>query len=293
MNSRCPKCSAITEVDQSLVPEKGMQTKCTECKTIFWVYRESFGARALRKGGQIHCIQCGSGLGPTLSCPSCGILYPDFAVSQSAKPTPKRKARIPRSFTVSYRPSRKPRPQPHHKQVAVPQKQAGRKSRVKGYAIAIAALAVAAAIGTGIYLRHQTELMYAKNYVRALYGIKVGVDSGLDSYKKRLTTPLISKDDAKNNNVKIEVDKLMQKVSSPPKKYVDANDKLSKLYRIYSEIHSITSKPSDSLKNYADAADKLESDFEKGMKELESSIPRELSEELENARVKYKALRKT
>lgn len=293
MNSTCPKCSATIEIDQSHIPEKGMQTRCPECKTIFWVYRESFGARALKKAGQIHCVQCGGELDPSLSCPSCGILYPDFIVSQSSKPVRKRKARIPRSFTVSYRPSRKPKPRTQHKQLSVPKKQVEKKSRLKGYAITIAVLVVVAAIGTGIYLRHQAELMYSKNYVRALYGIKVGVDLGLGNYKKSLTTPVKTTDDAKTNKVKIEVDKLMLRVNNPPDKYITANDKLAKLYKIYSEIYTISSKPSDSLKNYEDTAKKLEADFEKGMKDLESSIPRQLSEELENARVKYKALRKT
>ncbi len=238
-------------------------------------------------------MQCGSVLDPSLACPSCGVLYPDFVVAQSTKPVRKRKARIPRSFTVSYRPSRKTGPRPQHKPVAVPKKQVEKKSRIKGYAITIAVLAVVAAIGTGIYLKRQTEMMYSKNYIRALYGIKVGVDLSLGSFKNSLASIGSSKDETKTGKVKNEVDNLMQKVNKPPKKYVAANEKLDRLYQIYTEIYNISNKPSASLRSYADTAEKLERDFEKGMKDLESSIPLEISAELESARIKYKALRKT
>ena len=90
MNCSCPKCSAKIEIDISLVYEKSAGIRCVECNKHFWIYKESFGGRALKKCGEIYCVKCGSELNHTVACPSCGTLYPDYLVVQTSRVTRKR-----------------------------------------------------------------------------------------------------------------------------------------------------------------------------------------------------------
>ncbi|HOP39501.1 MAG TPA: hypothetical protein PLI53_00505 [Geobacteraceae bacterium] len=301
MNCTCPKCTSIVEIDQSLISEKGKETTCTDCTNRFWVYRESFAARANKTQGRIYCAHCGSALGSSIVCSSCGALYPDIIVSQSTKPVRRRQARTPRRFSISWPASR--RSQARKPKIAIPKKSTGTTSRIRKYLIGASSLVVLLAVGTALYLHHQEKELYSKNYMRALYGIKSGIDTSFGAFNRivqasrkigasgreaalRFTTS----EKERSQKIKFEVDRLIAVTKNPPKKYATSNEKLVSLYTIYSNAYELSNNPSDSVETLYKKSQKLERDFTDGMRELEASLPKELSLELEKARKKYRAL---
>src|SRR5690348_14740179 len=90
MKCLCPKCHATIELEVETVTGEGTSAKCPQCKARFTVYRESFGARALRRSGEINCANCGDVLGAHPHCASCGALYPDYFVAAVGR----KKARV-------------------------------------------------------------------------------------------------------------------------------------------------------------------------------------------------------
>jgi len=154
-----------------------------------------------------------------------------------------------------------------------------------------------------LYLHHQEKELYSKNYMRALYGIKSGIDTSFGAFNRivqasrkigasgreaalRFTTS----EKERSQKIKFEVDRLIAVTKNPPKKYATSNEKLVSLYTIYSNAYELSNNPSDSVETLYKKSQKLERDFTDGMRELEASLPKELSLELEKARKKYRAL---
>jgi hypothetical protein len=296
----CPKCKAPTQIDHSGIPENGTDRICEACKSRFWIYRESFGGRALKKRGEIFCADCGKELNRTIACPSCGKLYPEYAFVQATKAAPKRTVHVRSTYYIRRRPARKPL----HKKVVAPKKPEKKLSIVNKYSISALVLVILVVAGTFVYAKFNAEKDYSANYVRALYGIKHGTDLSLKPFEKKAsnsensknsdrdtTFTLSTKEQSQLNTIRTQVDNLMKKTEKPPQKFVIAREKLNNLYVVYTSICALVLQPSGSTQENVDSAKKLGNEFRKSAQELKSALPKQLSDELENARARYRSLR--
>jgi hypothetical protein len=300
MNCSCPRCAAQNEVDLSVITEKGLDAICTGCNTRFWIYRESFGGRALKRAGEIYCVECGLDLGHSIACQSCGTLYPAYFAVHKTKVIRKRTPTVRKSFVFYQRPVRKPRRRP----VAAPKKQVKEAKRLNKYLAWVAVFVVLASIGGVVYARYRAETLYTRNYLRTLYVIKSGTDLSLGACKKLIANSreslaagrafslrVSTADESRLAGVKAEAEKLVHQTGKPPKKYMSANEKLTTLYGVFERINTLALQPPDSLQGLSDSADKLEGEFKKGVQDLKAALPGKLAEDLKNARTKYRVFR--
>ncbi len=304
MTCSCPKCHAQIEVDLSKIPESGTFTPCPECKSRFWVNKETYARRALIKEGRIYCDICGKELDHIIVCSACGVMYPDYYLVQASKP-PRRQVEKPDLFSLSF--TLKPATPTYAYTYTYT---AAKKSSVRTPKVLLkraGLLALVALLGAGMaYLYHlnQVEKQYAKNYMRALYTIKTGTDLSLNTCEKisaqwktkmdagQSFVPRISEEDeSRLNTVKTATDSFMQKLNETPKKFINTKEKLANLYGVYTKAHTLAVAPSGSLSGFTGLTSKSQDDFNVAVKELKGSLPTELSEELQIAKVKYKGLK--
>jgi hypothetical protein len=83
----------------------------------------------------------------------------------------------------------------------------------------------------------------------------------------------------------------MQKLNEPPKKFINAKEKLTNLYGVYSKVQSLAIAPSGSLSSYSDSASRSQAEFNTAVQELKRSLPPELTAELKIAKTKYRGLK--
>jgi uncharacterized protein YbaR (Trm112 family) len=295
----CPKCKAPTQLDHAEIPENGTDRICDACKSRFWLYKESFGGRALKKSGDIFCAGCGEELDRSIACPSCGKLYPAFVFAQATKAAPKRTVHVRSTYYIRRRPTRKPIP----KKSIAPKKPTQIPSFFNKYTISAVLLAALITVGTVVYSKVKVVREYSTNYTKVLYAIKAGTDICLNPYEKRAsssgsffspldpTPSLSSSEQSRLNIIKAKVDTSMKKMENPPEKFVTAKEKLDNLYGVYAKIHAFALQPSGTMQKDVDAAEKMKIEFKRSSQELKSVLPKQLSEELENARAKYRNLR--
>ncbi len=296
MRCSCPKCTFKIEVDVSSITEEGSYTPCPECKNRFWMSQESAVRRALKKEGSVYCANCGNELGHLIVCRGCGFKFPDYFLVQVSKPVRRKAGKSDRSMSYALKPV--------SQSYAIPTKSPS-ISR-KPLVMFIGLLVIVALVTAGVlaYNKKNTEKQYAANFALALYGIKVGSDVSLKDcakisadWKAKMNagqsfTPRIGADDASElNTIKSETDKIMQSMNEPPEKFSAASEKLSKLYGIYSKVHSLALSPSDSLAAFTDSVDKSATEFKQAAQGLKESLPAELSAEVERAKTRHTALR--
>ncbi|MBT0654298.1 hypothetical protein [Geomobilimonas luticola] len=306
MKCICPKCHAKIQVVLPQVPEEGTTSTCTECKGRFLVYQESFGARALRKTGEISCVQCGNELGPSISCAHCGALFPEYYVVQSGLKRTVRKTATIKEDGSSLRPAKAKSTLPLPGQKSSPAVVQPLEKSPKLFLMIVGVIALLALMvgGGTVYNNRQKEQKFAKNYVVALYGIKSGSDMSLAKcaklsadWKAKLDgglnfTPRISPEDESDiDTVKNEIDAVMQKLTQPPRKYTAANEKLNNLYGVYTRMNANAMAPSSSWSNFNDSTNKLENDFNAAAQDLKSNLPEGLKEEVRNVVTRYKSLK--
>jgi hypothetical protein len=295
----CPKCKAPIQIDQTGIPENGTDRICDACKSRFWLYKESFGGRALKKSGEIFCAGCGEELDRAIACPSCGKLYPEFVFAQTTKAAPKRTVHVRSTYYIRRRPTRKPIP----KKTVAPKKPTQKLSIFNKYTISATLLTVLIIVGTVVYLKVKAVKEYSINYTKVIYAIKAGTDICLKPFEKvasssessftpHAPTPSLSANEqSRLNIIKAKVDSSMKKMENPPEKFVTAKQKLNNLYGIFARIHTFALQPSGTMENDVDSAKKMKIEFKKISQELKSDLPKQLSDELENARAKYRNLR--
>jgi hypothetical protein len=295
----CPKCKAPTQLDHADIPESGTDRICDACKSRFWLYRETFGGRALKKSGEIFCVGCGEELDRSIACPSCGELYPAFVFAQATKAAPKRTVHVRSTYYIRRRPTRKPIP----KKAIAPKKPTQKLSIFNKYTISAVLLAVVITVGAVVYSKVKVVNEYSTNYTKILYAIKAGTDICLKPYEKVAassgssfspydpTPSLSANEQSRLNVIKAKVDTSMKKMENPPEKFVTAKEKLNNLYGVYAKIHAFALQPSGTMQKDVEAAVKMKIEFKKTSQELKSDLPKQLSEELENARAKYRNLR--
>lgn len=296
MNCICPKCNADIQIDRSRATETGTASTCPECKSRFWLLREPFVLRAYKKAGNLYCLECDGPLGPSHLCENCGALYPAYCVVQLAKPVRRKAARTGDSFRLA-RSSKK-------QTVAVSHEapRAARKTLPVLLSVVVAVAVLAATIGF-YFVELKAEQQFVRNYVLALYGVKSGADRSLNKFEQvsgewkamaesgQVYVLRISpKEKTDLEAVKAEVDKAMQQLGTPPEKFSGAQDRLARLYQIYSRLYSLNLSPPDTLPAFGEATTKLAGDFNRATGELKTSLPEELREELRKVAPRYKNL---
>jgi len=300
MKCSCPKCDANIQVDLPHVPENGTAAPCPECNSRFWVHKESFACRALKKEGKLYCAQCSNELNHQIVCPSCGVLFPDYCVVQTSKPVKRQLKKARSTFSFSMLPTQQKRPQisPSGKSSSK-----SRKSLVTIISLLMLVVVLSAVIVAG-YNKRKVEQDFTRYYVLAIYGIKTGADLDLKQCAKfsndwgttmkagQNVQPRISpEDESRLSKVKVEVDKYMQRLDKPPKKFITANAKIAKLYGIYTQLNSLTLAPPNSLGGFTDSVTKTGNDFQQAVQEFKTALPTELSAEIDKAKARYRGLR--
>lgn len=296
MTCSCPKCAAHVEIDLPHIPEDGTSAPCPECNKRFWIHKESFARRILKKEGKLYCVKCGHELGSSIACTACGAVFPDYYAVLTAKPA---RRKIEKSgFSIGFTPRQvKQSYAVHHQATAKPQKALLTK-------IALVVLVAVLLVGAGVFYRKmKAEQHYTQNFSRAIYGIKVGTELSVNACAKvsgdwrakadtgQGAAPRIApSDEPRLNTIQEELDRIMPKLNTPPEKFAKANEKLARLYGTYAKLHSLALAPSGSLAGFIDAANKAENEYRQAVQELKTGLPSELSEELEKAKKKYKGL---
>ena len=303
MTCSCPKCHTQITVDLSNIPESGIFTPCPECKSRFWVNKESYARMALQKEGKTYCDKCGNELAHLIVCAGCGVMYPDYYLVRVSKP-PRRQVEKP-EFSIGF--SLKPVRQTYtYTYTDTGAKKSSEKSTNYIFKrVGMLALVALLAVG-GAYLYHikQVEKQYAKNYMRALYGIKTGTDLSLNTCAKisavwntkmnagQNSVPRISEEDeSRLNKVKAATDGFMQNLNETPRKFIVSKEKLANLYGVYAKVYALAIAPSGSLTGFTGSTSKSQSDFDVAAKDLKANLPTELSEEFQIAKVKYRGLK--
>jgi hypothetical protein len=304
MTCSCPKCHVQIEVDLSKIPESGTFTPCPECKSRFWINKESYARMALTKEGKLYCDKCGKELDHIIVCSACGVMYPDYYLVQASKP-PRRQIEKPDLFSLSF--TLKPAtPTYANTYTYTEAKKSGEKS-TSVLLKRVGQLALVALLAIGVtYFYHikQVEKQYAKNYMRALYTIKTGTDLSLNTCAKisaewntkmdagQSAAPRISgEDESRLIKVKAATDNFMLKLSETPKKFIPSKEKIDNLYGVYTKAHALAIAPSGSLSSFSGSTSKSQSEFDIAVKDLKTSLPTALSEELQIAKIRYKSLK--
>ena len=294
----CPKCEARTELNASTIPEDGTSAKCPECNTRFWITKDTFARRAIKKEGKSFCYFCNNELSNYLDCPTCGAMYPDFCVVQLAKPVKKKKRKSSSSISFSIRPQRISRSTRSEQQTT---QRASKPLLTAVVALVLAALLIAAIAIP--YFNSRAEKQYTASYMYALYGIKSGVERNIKTCsliaadgKARVesgrnfeprTTP---EEQVTLAKIKEEIDRSMTKAAKPPVKFGKQHEQLGRLYDSYTKSYSLAVSPSGSLPAFTDNINKLDSEFKQRAQELKAGMPAEMSAALNKAKVKYRGL---
>jgi hypothetical protein len=311
----CLKCAATNEVGFHQISDGGLTAKCSSCRTSIEIVRDSCAKRASQLSKELFCVKCGHPLDHHIVCRSCGLMYPDYFVvvnHEEARRQAKsrRRAKFRQAF-AGFGASFRPGPSKEKLDVYAPSravdvakwKPAVLSSGLRKALVGSVVVALIAVGGFFYYRQYKAEQVFVKNYVKALYGIKVGVEGSLDTCAKisedwkatadsRVNfTPRVNLDaDIKAEKVKTEVDKIMQTLQNPPAKYSQANAKLAELNNIYAKLYTLKSSPRGTLDNFNSSTNKAGVSFQKATGELKASLPENLSKELETAKQRYRAL---
>ncbi|MFZ3207473.1 MAG: hypothetical protein WA140_01390 [Geobacteraceae bacterium] len=308
MKCSCPKCDAGVELDLSQIPAEGISGKCPACNARYLISKESFVRRALRKAGEINCSNCGTALDHSLHCPSCWILFPDYFFAETPQTARKKILKILqaiKNLELSFKPTYTQSYRSERTTYAITPKHGVKYSKAFFIKATLVVLALFLAIGGGSYfIGLKAQRQYSANFFLALYVITAGTDLSLQTCSKLSTewktrmgrgqnvNPLISaEDEIRLNKIKGEVEKIMQKLNKPPRKFANIKNNLAKLNGIYLSSYSLALTPSDNISGLNDSANSLLNDFKQATQELKASLPKELAEDLPVAKAKYKSLR--
>ena len=306
MTCSCPKCQADIQVDHAQISGDETSHACPVCSARFLLYTESFASRALRKGTEIYCAHCGGKPGSSISCRSCGAVFPDYIVLEAGqKRTRKKREAVVVKEGGAPKLARRPAYVPG-KTVSAPSKRAGAGlGRYRAIAIGVVILTVFATAGVSGYRSYETQRRYVKDYVSALYGIKTGKDrcvkvrtrlvadwkAALDSGHNAVPRAN-AEEEASLVDIRGRAGEMMKKVDETPKKFAAAKEKLLVLQGIYLKLSAATlTVPSGTPASFSDATAQADADFKRAAQDLKGTLPEALSEELKVAMARHLGLR--
>lgn len=312
----CPICAEKTEVDLAQMPENKFVITCANCTKQIHVIRESCACRAKRQSFEINCAHCGKLLDHHAHCNSCGKAFPDFFVtvdpdkarSESRKNSLKKVWSAISELNVSFKPSFKSTTLDAVSGYSPTRSTSGESTHsARKYAVPALGLLVAFTLCAGgvfAYKTYTAGQKYAENYVKALYCIKTGVDSNIKKCISIKTeweaTSVSGQSFSPNNNLneetkaaklRTEIDKFMQLMNAPPKKFSQADSKLKEIHKIYLDTELLTQARPASLVEFRNSIDALDKKMSQSSQELKSKLPGSLKQELEKAKLKYRGLK--
>lgn len=306
MNCFCPKCNATISPDFKEVPDGGTFHRCPECNAGFSLQKESFAKRALHKGTDVSCAECGSTLGATIYCQHCHTIYPDYHVTERSSAAKQKLGKILASLKGSKQKTssssyyhlpgeRKSTSSPSVAKVA--------KLASNPLQLIFVSIVLVALIGGGGFVAYQNKIEsdYAVKYVRALFFVKTAADVNIRLSTKRIaewrsnqlpTAPAYTADEMNPlSSGRSDVDSLLNRLEEPPKKMIQSRDALKKLQESYLRLYRLNASPPGTLDSYATSAKKFEDEFKKTGKELKSAMPERISEQFDSSLDRYKNLK--
>jgi hypothetical protein len=320
MECICPKCTEITEVNLALMPDKGFVVACSSCSKQMYVIRESSARRARRKSHEINCVNCGKVLDQHAHCYSCGTQFPDFFVTFNPEDARRKSrsdffsqklaaiknlnfslkpnlAKSSHGSTLAYSPVR-------HSTKTLSTKSSATTRRYLVFAVSIIAAIAIVAGGIFAYNSSKSEQMYAENYFKTLYCLKVGIDSNIavstsvktewESALKagtKFTPGISSKAETDAANLRSTIDKYMQKTGEPAKKFAQIHNSLLTIHNIYMESESLLQSRPNSLQGLTTSVDSISKKMRAATAEFKSNIPESFKKELETTKLKYRDMK--
>lgn len=304
MKCLCPKCSSNIELDLNEIPEDGSFNKCPQCSTGFLVKKVSFASRALHKGTELTCAECGENPGISVYCQNCHAIYPDFYVTESSSAAKKQFGRIFSIFNKGSKLSAKTASTSQYTDFGIKSQETkggfnlpGQPAQVKAI---FAIIVIAAVVGGFLWYRDRVETKYAEKYVRALYSIKSAAD--LDNkVATRISTdwkasmaanaPQPSKEEIiYMARASKDVETTVKNIGEAPKKFIPSHENIIKLHTTYTNLHAFMAKPSGSMDSYASTTKRLDDEFRENSKALKSGLPEKIVNTISTSKKKYKAL---
>jgi predicted Zn finger-like uncharacterized protein len=313
MMCTCPKCRQTIELILPDVTEEGKSASCPACNASFVVFKESFGARAMRRTGEISCSSCGNELAPQLHCPACGRPYPDYLVAAlgrkkagtkgprlKMKTSPFQKKESITSQLPSLDSAMAQEPAAAKKPAAAPQRFS------KGVVLATSALVLMALIaaGAGMYFKMKAEAKYMANFALATYGIQVGIDTSREVCQKMATdwkegvaagkevAPRATiAEEKKLVHIQAEIASVKSSLSQEPEKFKTCNAKLARFEGLFGKMHSLSRTPGSSLPAFLNDIDKLDAEYKQTAQQFKAELPPELMKELKSASERYRGLK--
>lgn len=300
MRCLCPKCNAHIELDLGNIPAEGSFSKCQECSAGFLVNRVSFAKRALHKGDEITCAECGATPGTSVFCQNCHAIYPDFYVAESSSAAKKQVGKIfgflNKRNGASVKTSGKALSTDYGS--VAPQKVKGLKfSGLAATLVAVLALSLA-----GGYFWHlnKLETAYIENYVRTLFVIKSATDLDLKTCTRISTnwkTSMLPNPPQPTgaelnymSGANKDVETLLKSIGEAPDKFKANSEDLSKLAEVYKKLHAFATTPSGTIDSFTSTTALLDEEFRKSAGSLKSRLPEKISAALTDSKKKYKAL---
>jgi len=306
MRCSCPKCNAAVELDNREVPADGSFNKCPECGTGFLLRKESFARRALHRGENSSCTECGDQLGPATFCQNCHALYPDYYVTEISSAAKNQFGKLLSKLSAINKITATKGSRPSHQEY-IPSPDAkpstsATKGRGQQSAFILTCLILLVALGAGgfFYYQNKKNTEYGEKYVRAIFVIKLAAEMNnklsakIVSDWKAAATPqppkLAAGEQTSLNSAKKDVDLVMQELPEAPEKFSASRDALGKYLEAYQKMQSLNTSPAGTADSFAEAATKLDSEFRKAGTAMKNGLPEKLAEAFAEGKKKYKPL---
>jgi len=303
MTDTCPKCNSQIELDPAVIPAEGLFKQCSECHVNFTIRKESFAKRAIHKGDEISCAECGEHPGSSICCQSCHAIYPDFMVIEISSAAKKQIGKILSFFnilkTIKIGGSVEPSTESYKLSPSKTGKGKGLKLLGKPVQLAaVIALILLLSAGGGYYwYQNNLATKYSENYVRALLGIKaardlnIKISSRLVADMKTGGLPTLTAAEQKAaTSAKTDVSTLIQRLGKTPDKFTASNNAIKNLNESFLMLHATVTSPAGMADTYSAAVKQMDDAFKKSSSTLKAGLPERISIQLSESTKKYKQL---
>jgi predicted Zn finger-like uncharacterized protein len=300
----CPKCKSEFELYPAEIPIDGSFTGCTECGTNFVILKESFAKRALHKGDEIVCTECGSHPGPSIYCQSCHAIYPDFLVVEITSAVKRRLDKLIAAGNAFKNLKIGASAKSYPNDFSAPSATAGmsKKLNLPGQPtqlIIVLIITLLLSAGGGYYwYQDKQSQKYTESYVRALLGIKMARDMNIRISTRLLAdlrtgkpSALTAEEQKSTESAKKDVGTLISQIGKAPEKFAANNSALIKLNEAYTKLQSTVKAPAGTSDTYAAAVNALDDEFRRSAKELKAGLPERISTQIAESSIRFKALR--
>lgn len=240
----------------------------------------------LRSAGMC-CPQCGKGQPFFDRCIFCGCVFSCFvAIETSAVPHVVRQSKksAPRSTAE------------HDMRHRVLARLAQTSMRARTMAACVVVLLLVALAAGVVYHRNSERRRYAHNYVLALSLITSGMNLGkkvcdgtYNDWRGMESTSggINPQAQADLESVTIEINKVMEKMTSPPAEFDNAARTLQRLNALYGKTASVITASGDSLPLHTAEIDAAQDEFSRKIQTLKTNMPAQLAEEIRKSGKKY------